>query len=505
MLHQETLTEKLIKKGFWLYFFSFLIAPSWYVIRLLISNDLSVAEVWVIYSIIWLVALLSNYNDLGFTESLNYFLPKFWINKEYDKFKSSIFIAFFMQTITAILIAIWLRFFSDWIGQNYFHSIYASKILKVFSLFFVIFNILKTTITILNAFQDTFRNKLIEFARMWSIALFCLFLFFTDTGNVLNYSLAWFLWTLIATILGILVIFKKYNFLLKKWKIVFSWYLIKQIFSYAIWVVVAIQWWILLWNIDQQMVIYFLWPQQAGYYTNYLSLLTIYSLFIWPIFWFLFPVTTELATRKEIWKLNLMLSIFYKYFTVIWLIIWIFFALSWPFVAYVLFWKKFITSGQLLKLGGWFIFINILIAINFNILAGLWKIKERVKIIWIAAIWNLIWNFFAIKFLWLKGAILTTIIWWFLMVGLSYREIIKSWVKIKFDWKFWIKNLIWLWSFWILLWRCILKLNFDLSRLYIFIVLASLWIIFLIFMLILNFKEFKLFVKEIKQVVRKWV
>ena len=45
ILKDETLSEKFIKKGFWLYLFAFLIAPSGYIIRLLISNDLSVAEV----------------------------------------------------------------------------------------------------------------------------------------------------------------------------------------------------------------------------------------------------------------------------------------------------------------------------------------------------------------------------------------------------------------------------------------------------------------------------
>jgi hypothetical protein len=45
MFKEETLSEKFIKKGFWLYFFSFLIAPSGYIIKLVISNDLSVEDV----------------------------------------------------------------------------------------------------------------------------------------------------------------------------------------------------------------------------------------------------------------------------------------------------------------------------------------------------------------------------------------------------------------------------------------------------------------------------
>jgi hypothetical protein len=47
LLQDETLSQKLIKKGFWLYLFSYLVAPAGYLVRLLISNspEVSVEEV----------------------------------------------------------------------------------------------------------------------------------------------------------------------------------------------------------------------------------------------------------------------------------------------------------------------------------------------------------------------------------------------------------------------------------------------------------------------------
>ena len=42
---EETLAQKFVKKGFWLYLFTFLIGPIGYLIKIIISNDLSVAEV----------------------------------------------------------------------------------------------------------------------------------------------------------------------------------------------------------------------------------------------------------------------------------------------------------------------------------------------------------------------------------------------------------------------------------------------------------------------------
>jgi len=47
LLEDENLGQKLVKKGFWLYLFSYLIAPAGYLVRLLISNspEVSVEEV----------------------------------------------------------------------------------------------------------------------------------------------------------------------------------------------------------------------------------------------------------------------------------------------------------------------------------------------------------------------------------------------------------------------------------------------------------------------------
>jgi len=66
LLEDENLGQKLVKKGFWLYLFSYLIAPAGYLVRLLISNspEVSVSDVGILYTIIGLVNFLNVYNDL---------------------------------------------------------------------------------------------------------------------------------------------------------------------------------------------------------------------------------------------------------------------------------------------------------------------------------------------------------------------------------------------------------------------------------------------------------
>jgi hypothetical protein len=40
----KTLSEKFLKKGFWLYLFSFIIAPIGYIIKIIVSGEISVSE-----------------------------------------------------------------------------------------------------------------------------------------------------------------------------------------------------------------------------------------------------------------------------------------------------------------------------------------------------------------------------------------------------------------------------------------------------------------------------
>ena len=78
ILQDETLSQKLINKWFWAYVFTVFTAPLWYFIRLLASNTLTVSDVGVFYSILSLFGLLACYNDLWLTESMQYFLPKYF-------------------------------------------------------------------------------------------------------------------------------------------------------------------------------------------------------------------------------------------------------------------------------------------------------------------------------------------------------------------------------------------------------------------------------------------
>ncbi len=440
----NTLSEKFLKKGFWLYLFSFIIAPIGYVIKIIVSGDLSVSELGILYGIISLITLVSAFNDFGMTESINYFLPKFIIQKRYDKVKTILTFALLTQIITGASIALFFFFWADFIANNYFKSAEAINILKIFAFYFLGINIFQTLSVFFMAVQNTFANKISEFVRMIFIFLSIAWVHFFGVWTLENYSYSWLIW-LYIWILFIISIFycKYYKKYLKSEKIIWEKSLFMQVFSYALIVLLWAQAGTLLSQIDMQMVIWLLGTKDAWYYTNYLSIISIPFMLIWPIFFLLFPVFSELHGKWEIQKICLTKQIFIKVFLAIGLMFNIFFFVFWEQIAFILFGEKFLFSGHILQYSILFLVFNFFLQINFNLMAGIWKVKERVKILLIAIVFNAILNVLFIQWIGVVWAALATAFGWILIFVLSEVKLWKAY-RVHFDlWSF-LKNIIFL-------------------------------------------------------------
>ncbi|MCH2188529.1 oligosaccharide flippase family protein, partial [Candidatus Gracilibacteria bacterium] len=429
----KTLAEKFIKKGFWLYLFSFIIAPIGYIIKIIISGELSVSEVGILYGVISLIMLVSSFNDFGMTESLNHFIPRFFTEKRFDKIKSILMYAFCSQMITGILLGLFFFFGADFIAANYFKTSQATDILKIFCLFFIGTNVFHIATTFFIATQNTFYNKLVDFFRM-AFSLVCVLgVFFFDVSSLVNYSYAWIAGLYLGIIVAVFVFYTKYYYkYLSSEKILWETSLFKTVFSYAIWVLLGAQAATILGQMDMQMIIYLLDTTQAGYYTNYLSIIGIPFLLIGPIFGLLFPIFSEMHSKGHIEKIRQIKSIFLKNFIAVGIAFNILFFVFSEIIAFILFGEKFIESGVILKYSILFLVFNFMLQINFNIMAGIGKIKDRVKIISIALVFNFIMNFILIQHIGVYGAALATGMGWILIFVLSEIFLRKHYL-IKFD------------------------------------------------------------------------
>lgn len=500
LLQDETLSQKLIKKGFWLYLFSYLIAPGGYLIRLLISNspEISVADVGILYSIISLISFLNVYNDLGLTESLQYFLPKFWIKKEYNNIKTTIYLSFLVQFWTAILIALGLWFGSDWLAVNYFHNPVSADILKYFCLYFLWINLFQTFQSIFIAFQKTFDYQLVEFIRMRSVVWFSFFCFLTNRGTIEWYSLNRLLWLGVWILIAGFIYYKNYHHSLMQGKFEWNKPMLKEYRKYALWSFIWLNISSVFWQIIQQLVLYFLGDESAGYFANFQSLFNMGFIIIWPIMSLIFPIVAEVMEKKDEKKLNLLISFFYSYFSVLTLSFSALLIALGPEIATVLFWEKFRLSWEISIWGTGFLIFSILSNFNFSLLWWIWAVKQRVHILIGTLVLTIIISILSILYLWLPWSVLWFGIGYFFAWWLSLIYIKKK-IYFQMNWKFISSNIIliaflsfciWHYKHWIFI-----KENDRWDNL---LYLIAIWICFFLSIFLWNINKYQILKQEIR-------
>lgn len=505
MIDQESLWHKLVKKWIWLYIFPIIIAPLAYFNRIIISNDLSVSDVGIFYSVISFFAILWIYNDLGFSDALNFFIPKFLVEKKYDKVKTTIYTTFILQFISCGLISLGLYFSADFLATNYFHSIVAGNLLKILILYFFWLNFLQSLQFIFLVFQDTFRNKFTEYLQALLLFIFVLIIwkFWFDSKIFLySYARTWAIF--IIVFVWIIVFLKKYLKILNLGKFKFIKKDYFEIQKFAIWSLLWLNLWSLLANIDQQLTIYLLWPEKAGYYVNTILMFNLLWVFIWPFMGYMYPLASELLAKKQHDKINFLINFMQKYYWAFTIFSSIFFFVFAEILVKIFLGDKFLISGQVLRRSILFLYFNMIMLIYFNFLAGMWKIKERVNMMAIWIIFNVLSILILTRFLDIYGIALSNWLTNLLLFVLCLYYLKKLDIKIILDWKFLLKNLIYCIIFALFSWFFILDMFVAFSNRWLLLLnLFIVWIIYLIWMLLINFQEVRMFIYEIKKITKK--
>ena len=435
----ESLAQKFVNKWFWLYFFTFFIWPLGYLVKVLITRDLSVEEVGMLYGVISFVTFLSIYNDLGCTESLGYFLPKTIVNKEYGKAKYLILIVLWTQIVTSFAIFSILFFTAPWLSDNYFKND-VTYILRVAWLFFIGINLLHIATAFFSATQDTKLQKSSELMRMGGTALWVGILFFLWIGTIGNYMIAWVGGLFLAICFATVLVIKKYYIpYLLPVTIDRDIVLRKSFFKYALATLFTANIGMILSQVDIQLIIYLLGSRDVGFYTTYLSLIGIPFIILTPIISFLFPVISELSGRGEEHKIQSLVSRFWTYFGI--LGIWTgFFLFQFSEILSVFFfWEKFRESWIILMYSAPFIIFNFLIWIAFQVLGGTGKIAKRAHILWVTLLVNVPLNLLLIPLLWAKWSALAV---WLSWIPLYYMSVRATWLHLPLLWeKSWYINI----------------------------------------------------------------
>lgn len=493
-----SLSEKFLRKGFWLYLFGFIIAPLGYIIKIILSQDLSVSEVGILYGIISLVTLLSAFSDFWMRESLSYFIPRYNEKKDYDSIKSILFFAFIIQCITGGIIFLILFFGATFIADNYFESNQAIFILKVFSFFFLGINLFQLINNFFMAVQNTFLQKICEFLRMFLVMACVLWIFVLDFWDIQLYSFSWIFWLYVGIIISLIIFFTRYyTRYFKHSSILFDRQLFLKVITYSSVTFLSVQSFVILSQIDMQMVLYLLGTNDAGYYTNYLSLITIPNIIIGPIFFMLYPIFSELDAQQQGEKIRYIKALFQKHFLVIsWAFSTLFFIFA-PSISYMLFGEKFLMSWVILQYSVLFIIWNFLLRVNHILLAASGRIKTRLYIVIISIAINVVLNYIFISILWVVWAALATGISW-VIIWIITEYYLRDY-KAKFDFLYIGKNFLYFIVSWVWLYFVFEIFFQEISRFTALLWFLGISIIYFIFLWIINKAEISIFLREIKK------
>lgn len=411
------LKDRLVRNGFWMYAAMVVIAPAWYLIKMIVSRELSVEDIWLIYSIIGLIGLLSAYNDFGLTEALQYYLPQYLIDKKYNEAKSILIITRIIQFLWWMVVWWFLYRWAPRLAIHYFQSPIAAEILRYFSFYFLLINFFQVLQSVFISLQEVKLQYVSEIIRIRSVVLAVTYLWWYQLLTIETFALTWLWWVLLCVIVTV-YLFKKYMQHRRSiWIYTRDRWLLKTQWTYARKIMIGMQVGMIYANIGQQFAIYFLGPYEAGIWTNYMTFFTGVSVIVWPINAYLFPLFTELYKKQEQAKINLIK----KYLIAGVLFATVCFGIGGWFLsertAVILLSEKFLTSGTMFKRTSLWMFFILASRVQFQLLAGAGFVQERVNIVIIGTTLHLIISLIGVHtygIWWLMWAMIITHVyfWW---------------------------------------------------------------------------------------------
>lgn len=444
MQQNKNEAHNFFRKSLWLYFFTFLAAPIGYFIKIIITSGLSVADVGLIYSVLSLILLLSVYNDLGLTEALNYYLPRYRLEGDdgVRRTKTLLLVTVIAQFVSASIITTGLYFWRNFLSLHLFHTPEAADVIVGFIPYFFLVNIFQVTTTIFMSYEEPKYPKFTEFLRQLTSLGILAWLFFGG-----NPSITSVLWSFnIGLLIGVLVLFflAFWTYHKQFWSVSgisrdMSEY--RDISRYALWVLFTANVGVVLSQIDMQIITAYLGTESAGYYSMYLSLISIPFLVTGPIFGLYLPMLARYFKAWNTSGVQNLYTFFLTYLTVFALWVSVYFFVFSRDLAISFFGEKFAFSGDILRVSIPFLVVNFLLQLDFNSLASIGKIKIRAKALLIGLAFNIPLTLVLIPKFWELGAAGAVSLSWLVIALIAHRAI--PFVSRSPDWKVIAKSLVW--------------------------------------------------------------
>jgi O-antigen/teichoic acid export membrane protein len=423
--------RKLVFDAGRLFLFGLLASAFGYLIRIILSRQMSLEDFGLFYSVFTFVGFFIVFRDFGLSSALMKFIPEFLVKQELGKVKSSIKFVISINLAVSLVIALLFIFLSNFLVKNYFGNELAKPLLFIMAIYFVLYSLYRVLMNIFVGFQRSeFYSLDLFFINFFVLIGLFVFSKFGIFSPAISYVIAAF----IGIVFGFFVLIKLFDFFGTKCD--FSGSLRKGLFNYGFPLLLASFGYIVIGQIDVMMLTKFRTLAEVGVYSVVLPtamlLITIGS----SLAEVMIPFVSEYWAAKKFERLKKVIEETYQKAFIFIIPISLVLLVFSDFVITILFGSDFRFGSdalRILSLGS--IFFSVA-TINNSIISAIGKPKVVTKIILVAAVLNVILNLLLIPPYGLIGAaIATTVAYLFVLLLSLYfvQRIIKVKLPI-FDW-----------------------------------------------------------------------
>ncbi len=415
--------ERIAKGGFVIFVLTMITSVIGYFLRLYLARNLTVEDFGLFYAVLAFLSLLWVFKEMGIGTALAKYIPEFHVKKKFSEIKTLISSILLVQFAVGFVIFLALFAYSGYISSAFFHNASAEPVLQILAFEFLIC----TTIIrpVLQGLQKMRAYALVEFVRI--IAVFITAVFFISigvTGVALGYLIASVLVQIIflAYIFGIIGKYKNAEIRIDK-----------KIFSFGFFIFVGGLAGFLVSYTDTLVLTFFRSLDEVGFYQVAMPTSQLLWVFAGSLTTVLFPVMSEIWTKGQKNLLADGISLLVK-FSLMFIIPFALIVIAFPeIVINLIFGPRYLPAAPALQILGFGAIFYTLMTILSTAVNAIGRPDISMKVIWVAAIFNLAGNIMLVPFMGITGAAIVSTLS-FLLGFLALASYTKKHMTVRIPW-----------------------------------------------------------------------
>ena len=423
--------KKILKEGIWIYVLMFIAAIAGYFVRVLYARSFSIVEYGLFYAVLSFMFILSPLRELGFNAANTFFMNRYVAKKEYGKAKAVFIIGLATQLILSIALAAIIYYLKPYLIAHFFKNPLAGAMIDILLIYSVVDVIITPLSNIFICFQKNFLFQLRDHLIVILTFFFSLLLY------KLNFSIILAPLSYLFAGLAVLIIYiALYKVKLKQLHVPpqYNKKIIKDTFFYSIVVSIGSFAWIILGQLNTNLLTWLKGLESVGYYNIVLPSLQIVFLLTGPVLNTLFSVTVNLFHNKRTRELSSLSSFVYNNFLIFTLpLASILFVYSREIIKFI-FGIKYIAASAALKLYIIFWIFIFFRHVNFTLLEAIGEVRYSSKILWLEVAFDFVIGIILIQFFDYTGAVIAAGMGSVVMTLVTYNFLRKK-IAIKIDYR----------------------------------------------------------------------